>query len=401
MASDRTRPRRWASLAVLATTVAVAFGSLFYAYSVLITDRAAGGTFSTTVLSTAYSGFVLFGGVFAVAIGRVADRRGVRPLVVIGSILGAAGLLVVSVSGEPYQLIAASWLLMGPAGAMMFYEPSFVAVNQWFGAARRGHALALLTLVGGLAGPIFLPITGALVDNLEWRPTARILAVVLLVTGLAAGAVLPGHTGDRAAQPARSRWRNLAGDRRFVLFTLAVVLTFGSMQAVFLHRIAAFEEIGLSVAFIATWAGVASLLSLPGRFLTPLLGQKFGGIWLHSSFAFVLGVSVVLMVVAEGTTLMIAHFVLFGLAFGGLLPLRAVIMGHWYSGPEYGSIMGAQWSAAALSGAAGPWLVGLARDAAGSYAGPLWFVVGALVVASVLTIAAGSGVVRPGRHPEP
>ncbi len=382
---------RWGPLTVLASTVAVSFGSLFYAYSVLITDEAAGGRFSTSVLSTAYAGFILVGGLLAFFVGRVADRRGVRRLVAIGSLFGGAGLVAISVASTAWQVVAASWLLLGPAGAMTFYEPAFVAVDQWFESKSRGAALALLTVVGGLAGPIFLPLTGALVESTGWRPTARVLALVLVVTGLAAATVLPRHVGDQTEPRPRPKFRDLAAQRHFVLFTIAIVLSFGGFQAVFFHRIAVFEDAGFSVGLVAAWAGVAGILSFPGRFGAPLARGRFGGLWLYGVLALALGGAVVVMVIADRTWLMGTHFVIFGLAFGGLLPLRAVVMGRWYSGGAYGSIMGAQWSLAAAAGAAGPWLVGLGRDAVGGYDGPMLFVAAALGVSGALALLARGG----------
>ena len=379
---------RWTSLAILGSVVAVSFGSLFYAYSVLITDEAAGGRFSTTALSTAYSGFVLVGGLVALAVGRTADRRGVRPLVLLGSVLGVAGLLAISVAGSAWQVVAASWLLLGPAGAMTFYEPAFVAVDQWFGQAKRGPAIAALTLIGGLAGPVFLPLTGWLVHNYEWRSATRVLGLVLLVTGVVAFLLLPGHKGDRRVAVETPRLRDLIGERRFVLFTLSIVLSFGSMQAIFFHRIAIFEDAGFSVALAASWAGFAGLLSFPGRFAAPLVTGRFGGLWLYAVLVFAMGGSIGIMVVADVTWMMIAHFILFGLAFGGSLPLRAIVMGRWFSGSGYGSIMGAQWTVAAAAGAAGPWLVGVGRDATGSYDGPILVVMGALGLSAVLALLA-------------
>ena len=46
--------RHWAPLLALSSTVAVSFGVLLYAISVLITQEAAGSIFSTTVLSAGY-----------------------------------------------------------------------------------------------------------------------------------------------------------------------------------------------------------------------------------------------------------------------------------------------------------------------------------------------------------
>lgn len=375
-------------LAALASLVAVSFGTMFYAYSVLITDEAAGGRFSTTALSTAYGGFVLVGGLLAIVVGRAADAYGVRPLVLLGSLFGAAGLLVISIAGAAWQVMVASWFLLGPAGALTFYEPAFVAVDQWFGYESRGRAIAMLTVIGGLAGPIFLPLTGALVDALAWRPTTRLLALVLLVAGLAAGAVLPSRSGRRKEGQAAPRLRSLMRDRRFMLFTLSTVLSFGAFQAVFFHRIAVFEEAGFSVGFVAVWAGIASLLSFPGRFGAPLVRGRFGGLWLYAVLALALGGATAVMVIADTTSLMVTHFVVFGLAFGGLLPLRAVVMSRWFSGANFGSIMGAQWSLAAAAGAVGPWLAGSARDIVGGYDAPMAVVAAALVASAVLALMA-------------
>ncbi len=83
--------KRPLAMAGLTATVAVAFGSLFYAFSVLITAEAAGSDFSTSVLSIAYGGTVLIGGALAFAVGRFVDRNGVRPVIATGATHGHGG----------------------------------------------------------------------------------------------------------------------------------------------------------------------------------------------------------------------------------------------------------------------------------------------------------------------
>ena len=82
---------RWPWILSLSGGVAVAFGAMFYAMSVMLTDTAAGAEFSTTVLSAAYGGFVLVGGGLAFVIGGRADRVGVRSLTIAGFVIGAVG----------------------------------------------------------------------------------------------------------------------------------------------------------------------------------------------------------------------------------------------------------------------------------------------------------------------
>ena len=61
---------------MVSSGVAVAFGAMFYAVSVMLTDEAAGAEFSTTTISIAYGGLTLVGGGLAYFIGRRADRLG-------------------------------------------------------------------------------------------------------------------------------------------------------------------------------------------------------------------------------------------------------------------------------------------------------------------------------------
>lgn len=72
-------------IAALCLIVTVAYGALFYGFAVLITEPAAGGEFSRALLSAAYGGAVVTGGIAAVPVGRSADLHGARWLMATGS----------------------------------------------------------------------------------------------------------------------------------------------------------------------------------------------------------------------------------------------------------------------------------------------------------------------------
>lgn len=385
----RNRPL---ALGALAATVSVSFGALLYAYSVLITDEAAGADFSTAALSLAYGGTVLIGGGLAFFVGRVVDVRGVRGIVGLGAVLGSAGLVGLSAASEPWQVVATSWLLIGPAGALTFYEPAFVALDQWYEPQERGRAIGILTVVGGFAGPVFLPLTAALVDRFGWRPTATILAAIVAVVGLgaAAFAIPSGALGtERLDSVPQVSLRRLIGDRRFVWYTASILLTFGAFQTVLFHRIAVFEDTGLAVGLVSFWAGVSGWISFPGRYLGPVLASGRHGIRWNAGVAVVLAATILPLGIDAGRLLMILHFVAFGFVFGALLPMRAAVMARWFSGPRFGRIMGIQWTLAAAAGAAGPSLAGLARDVVGSYGPAMVATSAAMAAAAVFVVAAG------------
>jgi MFS family permease len=381
----------------LSATVMIGFGVILYGFSVYATDEAAGADFSKSVLSLAYGGSVFAGGLLAIPVGRFADANGVQSIVGLGATLGFIGLGAFSLANEPWQVVAAWWVFLGPAQAMIYYEPAYVAIDQWSPPDHRARALATITLIGGLAGILFIPLTAGLVSAVGWRTAVRLLGVLLLAVGGATALfVLPSRRAGEAVQRAlvgagSSAW-GFVRDARFLMYTAALMLMLLSTQGVITHRIARFEEGGFSLNTVAVLAAVASAMSLPGRWIAPRLGDRYGANRVQAIIAMIVAFSVILMVGGTSTWQMIGHFVLFGLAFGALLPMRAMVMGGWYSGPIYGRIMGTQWTAVVLVGATGPVLVGVLRDATGGYQA-------SFIVLAALFMASAGAIVASGRAP--
>ena len=384
--------QRW--MVPLAITVMVGFGVILYGFSIYVTDQAAGGDFSKTVLSLAYGGSVFVGGLLALPVGRYADRHGVRGIVGAGALLGSVGLFVFSISVQPWQVVSGWWLLIGPAQAMIYYEPAYVAINQWSRVEDRARILATVTVIGGLAGIVFIPLTERLVTFLGWRLAVLVLAVTLLtVGGTTAVFALPGRDHslwEYAEEPDKHiSFTGLLSDRRFFLYTVAMTITFLAVQGTIAHSVARFEEVGFSLATVALWAAIASAMSLPGRWVAPMLAARFGPTRVQASFTLIVALGVLLMVDGAQSWQMIGHYSLFGLAFGGLLPLRAMVMADWYSGPTYGRIMGVQWTSAVLIGATGPALVGALRDNTGDYQASILVLTMLLLAGMVAILASG------------
>ncbi|MEA2009163.1 MAG: MFS transporter [Actinomycetota bacterium] len=396
---DATYPSRgW--IVPLAVTIMVGFGVILYGFSVYTTDQAAGADFSKTVLSLAYGGSVFVGGLLALPVGRYADKHGVRAIVGAGAALGALGLAAFSMSHHSWQVVAAWWLLIGPAQAMIYYEPAYVAIAQWSSSRDRARTLATITLIGGLAGIVFIPLAARLVETLGWRTAVLALALLLVTVGGATSLFsLPRHRhdGGEIARESRAGFSvaSLFRDRRFLLYTLALTLVLMATQGVIAHRVARFEEVGFSVGAVAMWAAIASALSLPGRWIAPMLADRFGATRVQASIALIVAFSVTLMIDGSAAWQMIGHFFLFGLAFGALLPLRAMVMGDWFSGPHYGRIMGTQWTGVVLVAATGPVLVGVLRDATGGYRMSALILTALYLGAATAIILSGSERARP------
>lgn len=384
MSPARARRLVWS----LASSIAFAFGAVLYGFSVLITPEAAGGEFSSAVLSSAFGGSVLVGGAVAIPVGRHADRRGVRGIVALGSGLVGLGFAVTALATEPWHVLVAWWALVGPGSAMALFDPAFVALEQWFDREDRNRAAGTLTLLTGLAGPVSIPATYALVGALGWRPAAALLGAGVAVVGwLVAGVGLRVAPPPRHLTGLRPPARALARAPRFVLLSLAVLALFAALEGVQVHRLARFSEVGFDAATLALWAATASLVSLPARFLVPRLANR------APSGALML-VFVVLLVPACGLAVrgvaqweMVGHFLLFGALFGATIPLRTVVMGDWFGGPSFGALMGVQGLAIALGRASGPASAGWLREATGDYTAAMLLLTGLVALAAALVWA--------------
>jgi len=370
--------------------VMVAFGVTLYAMSVLLTEDAAGGEFSISLLSAGFGGSAVIAGLLAPRIGAHADEHSIRGLTLLGGVMGAAAMFLFAVAQSPWVVLMAFWLLLGPAAGMALYEPAYVAVGHWVSADNRNKAIALLSLIAGLAGPLFVPATGFLLEAYGWRTTAAILGGLFLVTAIGASAVYPkrkpGEHRDHELD--RIRWSRFFRDHRLAYLTLAIILTFAAMNSLIFHRVAVFDEQGFDVAAIALLAGLSGLLTFPGRYLMPRAAEHVKATTLFTVACAGIVASLGFATFGTTTVAMVAFFVLFGIFFGILLPTRAVIMNGWYAGENYGAIMGKQWGAAAVVGGITPWLVGVIHDTLGSYTVPLVILTLMVALAALFNSAA-------------
>jgi hypothetical protein len=87
---------------------------------------------------------------------------------------------------------------------------------------------------------------------------------------------------------------------------------------------------------------------------------------------------------------MVLSFVLFGLVFGSVLPLRAVVMSEWTATAAFGTVMGVQAAAIAVGRAGVPALVGGMHDWLAGYAAAMGLVCALLATGGLLVYLSGA-----------
>src|SRR5512146_2651212 len=191
----------WVLVVTLGLTTIISYGTTQYLFGVLVVpiDQELG--WDRASLSGAYSLMLVLAGLLGVPIGRFVDRHGARIVMTVGSVLGGLSLMGLATIHALWQFSVLWAGGLGVATALTFYPVTFTVVANWF-ERRRGSALAVLTLVGGLASPIFIPLAGVLVPRLGWRETLLVMAVTQLCLALPLHAiVLRRHPEDLGLRP--------------------------------------------------------------------------------------------------------------------------------------------------------------------------------------------------------
>ncbi|WP_253904268.1 MFS transporter [Arthrobacter sp. Br18] len=252
-------------LAALCAAETTSWGLLYYSLPVAVIPIVQDTGWSAQAVTGAFSAGLLVSAVVGIWIGRLLDRRGPKIIMTSGSVLGAAALVLVALS-PTLPVFVLAWLTAGCAQAAILYQPAFVVITRWYGAARV-RALTTLTLVAGFASTIFSPLTALLIESLGWRPAFLVLAGILAVVTLplhwfflnatwAPGATTPsGTAGVRA----------ITRSRRFVMLQIAMALTTLALFAVTLNLIPLLLERGFDYRTAALVFGLVGAGQVLGR----------------------------------------------------------------------------------------------------------------------------------------
>ncbi|MGI8927678.1 MAG: MFS transporter [Tepidiformaceae bacterium] len=366
--------RRWLQVAAAATFINTSYGTMYYAFSVLVTRSGAGGEFGPGAVSLGFGLALLVSGIAAIAAGTVADLGGSRRLMAGGAVLGAGGLALLAACQEAWQMVAVMVLVIGPSMAATFYEPVYVLMNRWFLPAERPRAYGVLTLLSGFSITIYTPLTRALVDGLGWRGAVIALGAILLVVGTLVPAMLREPARPAPAAVPRSPRAFLGeareglrhGDAAFWAFSVAFFLATAAFSGFSFHMVAQLETRGFDEDAVATAIAVTGLVSLPARLLLPMLTGRAPTVFLLSLCLGLLGAAAWLASSASSWWQVWVYIAVFGAVFGAVYPLRALVTSERFAGPYFGRLIGAQALFVALGRAAGPIAIGAlgtSRDA--------------------------------------
>ncbi|RMB79793.1 MFS transporter [Streptomyces shenzhenensis] len=156
--------------------------------------------------------------------GALADRYGIRPVVLAGCALRIAGFVWLGHAERTWAVICAV-LLIGFAAAL--FSPAVesevarqAVVREKAGGGPRTRVLALFT-VAGQAGAFLGPLLGALLLTADFRTVCLAGAGIFVLVLVGHARLLPQHIPGRTHRPVRGGARGLLRNRRFLALCCA------------------------------------------------------------------------------------------------------------------------------------------------------------------------------------
>ena len=242
------------------------------------------------------------------------ERHGARPIMVLGSPLGAAGLLVMGLADGPASYVVA-WIMLGLAGAGMLTTPAQIAVTEIAGEKAR-KALGVLILAGGLTSTIVWPLTGLLQAQWGWRTTTLVYAALMLLV------CTPLHWTTLARRPAeKSAAKTTAEpapiDRpRFVLLAMSFAANGFFTWGFALTIIILFEASGLDHASALAAAAFIGIAQWAGRMVDFLGGGRWSGFVTGLAASALFPLSFVVLLLTSNFVGAVLFATLYGVASG-------------------------------------------------------------------------------------
>jgi MFS family permease len=378
-----TRRYGWVIVAAGALMTCVAFGAVF-SLAVFLQPMADATGWSRAGISGAMTLVFVAMGVGGFAWGTLSDRIGARPVVLAGSILLVLGLALASRADSLLQFQLTYGLLVGFA-AGSFFPPFIAVVSNWFDR-QRALAVSLTTMGVGVAPMVVSPFASWLLTAQDWRGaqmTIAILAALIMVPAAllvrqppaqlaGAGAPAPG-AGGGGEMSLGEALRSLP----FIVLGLTYFACCAMHSGPIFHTISYAIFCGVPALAAVSIYSLEGLAGLGGRVLFGVLGDRYGAKPVLIAGLLVQALAAGAFVFASRLGEFYAVSFVFGLAYGGVMPLYAVLARSYFGPHIMGGVVGAASLVASLGMALGPLAGGWIFDAYGTYT---WLYIGSFAV---------------------
>jgi MFS family permease len=363
----------WVVVAAGALMGCISMGSMF-SLAVFLGPIADETGWSRAGLSASMTVAFLAMGAGAFGWGWVSDRHGPRIVGIAGGVLLGAGLVLASRATSLLAFQLAYGLFLG-AAAGAFFAPMMATASAWFDR-HRALAVSLVSAGLGMAPVTVAPFAQWLLSGHDWRAAMLVIGLVAWAVVLPAALLLrrPPEAvlaAQAAAAPAGRGFTALEalGTRQFVVLAATFFACCLAHSGPIFHVVSYAMVCGLPAMAAVSVYSLQGMAGLGGRLLLGVLADRLGAKAVLIGGLLLQALAIGAFVPARSLGELYAVGAVFGLAYGGVMPLYAVLARDYFGPRVMGTVFGAATMVSCFGMAAGPAVGGWILDRFGSYSG--------------------------------
>ncbi len=307
--------------------------------------------------------------------GKMADRHGLTPVLLLGAAAVCAGFVGAGMAGSIW-IFGLAHGLMGLIGSAATFAPLMADTALWWNR-RRGIAVAICASGNYIAGSVWPPIVQHGIDTIGWRSTYTAmglfcgLGMALLALRMRQRPPLvlaaPAAVAGGAPVVDRSRPFGLPPARAQALLFVAGLACCVAMSMPQVHIVAYCTDLGFGAARGAEMLSLMLASGIVSRLVSGLICDRIGGIRTLLLGSALQGLALLLFLPFDGLVPLYIVSAMFGLFQGGIVPSYAIVIREHFDPQQAGARVGAVIMATLLGMALGGWMSGWIFDLTGSY----------------------------------
>ena len=346
---------------------------------------------SRTLLAGAFSLSRVEGAILGPVEGVLTDRLGARRIILSGFLILGAGLVSLSLIQNLLSFYIAFLVIFTGAGLAGFI-PLMAAINHWF-QRRRATAMAI-GLTGTNIGGLLVPALAWSITKVGWRTTALVMGIAIWALAFPVTRFIRNRPEEYGlypdGEPPETSQRDAASDQEIAEedseqnFTVgqavrttafwAITVTHGfgatSFTTIAIHIVPALTDTGMSLTMagvvVAVYTSTGVVFQLVGGFL----GDRLPKPPLIAFFIATQGLGILIVAFNSSVPGAFLFAVVFGMGFGGRVPLLTAIRGDYFGRKSFATILGVSQLPMNLIMMGAPVLAGYLFDLQGTYRVP-------------------------------
>jgi MFS family permease len=405
---------------VLVTNIicGLGYGTWLYSFGVFFKPMMTEFGWTRAMTAGAYAMRSIQGGIASPILGWVIDKYGGRVVIFGGGIVSGLGFVLMVFVNSLWSFYLINGVILSIGMGAMLYLSAFTIIAKWF-VRRLSLALSLLAVGAGVGGLICAPASAVLINLFGWRMAFVITGLVIWVVVLPLTLVIRNSPTEKGLQtdgddPKSEKMggggsidlpeasassdftlRQALASKPFWLLVAAFFFQNLAQSVVIVHAVPALTDAGIPVAQAAISLGLVTAVSIIGRLLFGYLGDMVEKRYLFMICYAMVSIGTLVLMVARTMPITYLFISLFGIGFGGTIPLDPAIRAEYFGRAAFAKIQGIMSPLIMVSGATGPVLAGHLFDISGSYRSS--FLITALVAFAAVGCAFFLPRVRPGK----